>query len=66
MFVRGGNVNPGNYLGDAGSEGLYWSSASYSKSYAHGLRFLAGGIIPSSGSYGRSAGFSIRCVALGG
>ena len=66
MFVRGGDVYSGDHLGDAGSEGLYWSSASYSKSYAYGLRFLAGGIIPSSGSYGRSAGFSIRCVALGG
>ena len=65
MFVRGGYVDPGYDLGDAGYGGYYWSSVSHSSDYAYGLYFGPGGVVPSN--YGsRYAGFSVRCVALDG
>ena len=65
MFVRGGNVYPGNYLSNAGSHGYYWSSVGRSSSYAYRLYFNSGNVYPSYGS-DRYFGFSVRCVALGG
>ena len=65
MFVQGGNVDPGNTLGVAGSGGYYWSSVGRSSSRAYGLGFSPSGVSPTSNG-GRYAGFSVRCVALGG
>ena len=65
MFVRGGVVYPGNYLGYAGYYGYYWSSVSYDSDYAYGLYFNPYGVAPSNGYY-RYYGFFVRCVALGG
>ena len=65
MFVRGGNVNPGNYLYYAGYNGYYWSSVGRSSSYAYCLDFYSGYVYP-SGYTNRYLGFSVRCVALGG
>ena len=66
MFVRGGNVNPGNYLGGAGYVGDYWSSVGNTSNYAYYLNFNPNGIYPSIGYGLRNSGFSVRCVALGG
>ena len=65
MFVRGGFVRPGGYLGSAGYYGYYWSSVGRSSSYAYYLYFYSGGVNPSYG-YTRYVGLSLRCVALGG
>ena len=65
MFVRGGSVYPGYYLGYAGVDGSYWSSVGRSSSYAYYLGFGSGGVYPSNSNY-RYYGFSVRCVALGG
>ena len=65
MFVRGGGVNPGNYLYDAGLYGSYWSSVGRSSSYAYGLGFYSGYVDPSNDDR-RYLGFPVRCVALGG
>ena len=65
MFVRGGYVDPGNYLYGAGAGGTYWSSVGRSSSYAYYLDFGSGIVRPST-NYGRHYGSSIRCVALGG
>ena len=65
MFVRGGNVYPGNDLGYAGDYGNYWSSVGRNSSGAYVLYFVSGYVNPSNG-YGRYLGFSVRCVALGG
>ena len=48
MFVRGGNVNPGHYLNDAGISGNYWSSVGRSSSGAYSLGFYSGGVYPSN------------------
>ena len=64
MFVRGGYVDPGNILYDAGY-GYYWSSVGYYSSGAYYLYFYPDGVGPSNFS-GRHFGYSIRCVALGG
>ena len=65
MFVRGGNVGPGDALYAAGSGGYYWSSVDYSSLYAYYLYFDPYGVYPSYGNY-RYFGYSLRCVALGG
>ena len=65
MFVRGGRVAPGDYLGGAGFNGYYWSSVGRSSSGAYYLYFFSGGVSPSSND-SRYRGFSLRCVALGG
>ena len=65
MFVRGGYVDPGNYLYYAGYFGYYWSSVGRSRSYAYSLYFDSGGVGPSSNDF-RYLGRSLRCVALGG
>ena len=65
MFVRGGRVTPGGSLNYAGYHGNYWPSVGYGSVYAYGLIFDSGIVYPSSSGY-RHAGFSVRCVALGG
>ena len=65
MFVRGGNVNPGNNLNNAGNNGNYWSSVGRSSSNAYNLNFNSGNVNPSNNN-NRYNGFSVRCVALGG
>ena len=65
MFVRGGGVNPGTYLYNAGSYGDYWSSVGRSSSRAYALYFYSGTVDPSYSNV-RYGGFSVRCVALGG
>ena len=65
MFVRGGSVTPGNYLGSAGNYGYYWSSVSYNSDIAYVLIFVPYGVYPSNYYY-RYYGRSVRCVALGG
>ena len=64
-FVRGGRVNPGSYLNDAGSSGYYWSSVGRSSSNAYNLNFNSGNVNPSNNN-NRYNGQSVRCVALGG
>ena len=65
MFVRGGYVNSGNFLGYAGDYGYYWSSVGRSSSGAYYLTFDSGIVYPSDVN-GRDLGISVRCVALGG
>ena len=66
MFVRGGFIYPGGrLLNNAGNYGYYWSSVSGGSAYSYYL-YVASGRIDSSEGYDRYAGFSIRCVALGG
>ena len=65
MFVRGGNVIPGDYLNYAGRSGFYWSSVSFSSDFAYYLSFNPYGVTPSNYGY-QHFGFSLRCVALGG
>ena len=65
MFVRGGDVNPGDILYTAGYDGYYWSSVSDSSNYAYVLGFYPVGVSPSHNNT-RYYGQSVRCVALGG
>ena len=65
LFVQGGLVTPGDSLPTAGNGGGYWSSACRNNSYAYLLAFDSGPFSPSINYY-RYAGFSLRCVALGG
>ena len=65
MFVRGGNVNPGNNLDNAGNDGNYWSSVGAGNYAAYSQLFLPGYVFPLSDDY-RYFGFPVRCVALGG
>ena len=65
MFVQGGDVDPGNYLGGAGTYGCYWSSVGRSSSYAYNLYFDSGHVNPSD-YLTRYYGHFVRCVALGG
>ena len=65
MFVRGGGVNPGDYLDVAGNYGNYWSSVGVDDSTAYLLFFYSLGVRPSGFVY-RYPGYSVRCVALGG
>ena len=65
MFVRGGYVNPGYVLYNAGRYGYYWSSVGRDSSLAYYLGFSSGLVLPSYG-LSRYSGFSVRCVALGG
>ena len=64
MFVRGGNVGPGDDLNYAGRGGYYWSSVGRSSSFAYYLSFGSGAVGPSN-SLSRYGGRSVRCVALG-
>ena len=64
MFVRSGNVNPGNTLDVAGYLGYYWSSVGRSSSGAYALYFNSGYVLPSDDYY-QYSGLSVRCVALG-
>ena len=63
MFVRGGYVDPGDYLDYAGDVGNYWSSVGRNSSYAYSLYFDSGYVNPSNNYY-RYVGFSVRCVAV--
>ena len=65
MFVRGGDVSPGNTLYDAGILGYYWSSISDGSYRAYRLNVGPYGVDPSDYYY-RYYGYSVRCVALGG
>ena len=65
MFVRGGNVGPGDTLYGAGYDGDYWSSVGYNSSNAYSLLFDPNTVSPSNRRL-RHIGFSVRCVALGG
>ena len=65
MFVRGGNVNPGDYLDYAGDYGNYWSSVGLNRYDAYALSFNPSRVLPSTND-GRHDGYSVRCVALGG
>ena len=65
MFVRGGNVYPGNRLGGAGDYGIYWSPIGSNSDRAYILYFSLDGVGPSD-NRPRYNGFSVRCVALGG
>ena len=65
MFVRGGYVDPGDYLNAAGYGGGYWSSVGRISSSAYYLYFGSGVVVPSYNGY-RYVGYSLRCVALGG
>ena len=65
MFVRGGLVDPGYNLVNAGYYGDYWSSVGRSSSNAYSLYFDSGYVYPSL-NYSRYLGQSVRCVALGG
>ncbi len=47
---------------DRGTDGFYWSSTVYYSNYAYYLRFDSTSVNPAS-SYGKSNGFSVRCVA---
>ena len=64
MFVRSGDVGPGDFLYYAGYYGRYWSSVGRSSSGAYDLYFYSGNVNPSVSNY-RYNGFSVRCVALG-
>ena len=66
MFVQGGDVDPGDYLSSAGREGYYWSSIGSGSYSAYNLVFDQFGASPSYGYGARYAGYSVRCVALGG
>ena len=66
MFVRGGNVYPGDYLYAAGNVGYYWSSVGRSSSLAYYPSFYPGVVNPSDDFLSRNSGFFVRCVALGG
>ena len=66
MFVRGGRVDPGDFLRNAGNYGYYWSSVSdysYYNYYAYTLDFGPYGIDPSN-YYNWYYGFPVRCVAV--
>ena len=65
MFVRGGDVNPGDSLNHAGDIGGYWSSVGGSSNYAYGLGFAPIGVYPLYYNT-RYVGQSVRCVALDG
>ena len=65
MFVRGGLVDPGYDLDNAGFYGGYRSSVGDGSYYAYSLDFDSGFVYPSGGFY-RYVGFPVRCVALGG
>ena len=65
MFVRSGNITPGDYLYGAGISGYDWSSVGRNSSYAYDLYFGSSYVNP-SGYTDRYYGFSVRCVALGG
>ena len=65
MFVRGGVVNPGDYLDFTGNNGNYWSSVGRNSSSAYYLFFYPDGVYLSYINY-RYFGFPLRCVALGG
>ena len=60
-FVRSGYVNGGN-IDNSGSYGNYWSSTVASETNARYLYFYGSDISPAY-SYGRSLGFSVRCLA---
>ena len=65
MFVRGGYVNLGYSLKNAGYQGTYWPSVSYFDYGAYDLYFDPYGVNLLGNGY-RYFGFSVRCVALGG
>lgn len=61
-FQRFGRVNGGS-LYSLGSYGYYWSSTVYNAYVAYHLGFIGSLIWPSDYGYGRSRGFSVRCMA---
>ncbi len=62
FFVRGGTVDPGDYIGYAGLWGEYWTSLSNRDTYnAYGGRFDADSVFSTSTTY-RSHGISVRCL----
>ena len=67
MFVRGGPVNSGRDMGNAGYAGFYWSSVSLYNYSAYILKFDPDYVYPSETQFiTRDDGLSVRCVALGG
>ncbi len=60
-FVYGGDVTNSS-LYNAGSDGLYWSSAAFSATNAYYLYFNSSNVYPSV-SNARYYGLSVRCVA---
>ena len=63
MFVRGGNVDPGDSLDYAGLRGYSRSSVSGGSNYAYSLFFYSGRVYPSDND-ARYYGQSVRCVAV--
>ena len=63
MFVRGGQVNPGDGLGPAGGYGNYWSSVGDYSFSAYSLNFSPNRVYPSELD-DRYYGQSVRCVAV--
>ena len=56
----------GNYLGNRGSVGNYWTTSSFSDSYyASFLRFDSSAIHPATHSTGKTQGQSVRCLVSG-
>ena len=51
MFVRGGNVNPGDYLDYAGDAGNYWSSVGYTRTTAPGTTVSLSAVSPSAAKH---------------
>ena len=67
-LIRSGNINDNGAVNDAGSNGLYWSSAAYSSVYAYGLYLSSGSVNPTFINDGglyvyRKNGRSVRCVS---
>lgn len=64
-FVRGGYVDPGSYLSNAGSFGAYWAASANGLygSDAYILSFDSSTVHPFNDGYYRYYGSSIRCVA---
>ena len=67
MFVKGGIVDPGDSLSNAGGYGDYWSSVGLNRYDAYNLNFSSGsGSVSPSNNNDRYNGYFVRCVALGG
>lgn len=49
-------------LGNANTNGNYWSRTSYSSARAYRLHFSSTGVSPGTANYDRYIGFSVRCI----
>ena len=61
IYFHSDKYESGNYLGDVGSGGYYWSSTAYGSDRAYGLSFGSSSVRTSYDD--RTNGFSIRCIA---